>query len=216
MLVEPYTFAHDVMMLTAFIVGIFYSLDALHAERRDRSILFWKSLPVSDLTAVLSKASIPLIVLPLISFAILTVTELIMLALGSTVLLLSGLSVATVWRPLFQMLLRRLYTLVTLQALWNAPIYSWFLLVSGWARRAGFLWATLPWLAICALEKIAFNTAHVAVMLGHRFEGGVWISPTMPITPPIFLTSPSVWIGLMVAAAFLTAAVRLRRCQGPI
>ena len=57
-------------MGTAFIVGIFYSLDALHGERRDRSILFWKSMPVSDLTTVLSKASIPLVVLPLLSFAI--------------------------------------------------------------------------------------------------------------------------------------------------
>ena len=51
-------------MFTTFIVGVFYCLDALHGERRDRSILFWKSLPVSDLTTVLSKASIPLVVLP--------------------------------------------------------------------------------------------------------------------------------------------------------
>jgi ABC-2 type transport system permease protein len=215
-LVEPYSFALDVITVTAFIVGIFYSLDALHGERRDRSILFWKSLPVSDLTTVLSKASIPLIVLPLISFAILVATELIMLGLGSTVLSLSGLSVAAIWIPLFQVLVRRLYSLVTLQMLWNAPIYSWFLLVSGWARRAGFLWATLPWLAVCALEKIAFNTTDVAAMLGHRFEGGVPTYPTMLITPAIFLTSPSVWIGLVVAVAFLAAAVRLRRCQGSI
>ena len=61
---EPYTFAMGVIMVTAFIVSIFYSLDALHGERRDRSILFWKSLPVSDLTTVLSKASVPLVVLP--------------------------------------------------------------------------------------------------------------------------------------------------------
>ena len=58
------------IMFTAFIVGMFYCLDALHGERRDRSILFWKSLPVSDLTTVLSKATIPLVVLPLLTFAI--------------------------------------------------------------------------------------------------------------------------------------------------
>ncbi len=75
---EPYTFAMGVIMAVAFVVGIFYSLDALHGERRDRSILFWKSLPVSDLITVLSKASIPLAVLPLLSFAIVVVTELIM------------------------------------------------------------------------------------------------------------------------------------------
>ena len=64
-LAMPYSHAAMLLMVTAFIVGVFYSLDALHGERRDRSILFWKSLPVSDLTTVLSKASIPLVVLPL-------------------------------------------------------------------------------------------------------------------------------------------------------
>ena len=67
--------------------ALFYCLDALHGERRDRSILFWKSLPVSDLTTVLSKASIPLVVLPLVTFAITVVTQLIMLLLSTAVLL---------------------------------------------------------------------------------------------------------------------------------
>ena len=67
---QPYDVAALLLMVTAFIVAVFYCLDALHGERRDRSILFWKSLPVSDLTTVLSKASIPLVVLPLIIFAI--------------------------------------------------------------------------------------------------------------------------------------------------
>ena len=68
-LAMPYAHAAMLVGLTAFLVGIFYSLEALHGERRDRSILFWKSLPVSDLTTVLSKASIPLLVLPLLVFA---------------------------------------------------------------------------------------------------------------------------------------------------
>src|SRR5947207_2746697 len=66
----PYDIAAMMMIATVFIVGVFYCLDALHGERRDRTILFWKSLPVSDLTTVLSKAIIPLVVLPLLAFAI--------------------------------------------------------------------------------------------------------------------------------------------------
>src|SRR5712692_8666140 len=66
----PYHLAATMLMLTALIVGVFYCLDALHGERRDRSILFWKSLPVSDRTIVLSKASIPLVVLPLFILSI--------------------------------------------------------------------------------------------------------------------------------------------------
>ena len=80
------------IMFTAFIVGVFYCLDALHGERRDRSILFWKSLPVSDLTTVLSKAIIPLVVLPLLTFAIIIATQLIMLLMSTAVLL------PAVWR----------------------------------------------------------------------------------------------------------------------
>src|SRR5947207_11828172 len=66
----PYDIAAMMMIATVFIVGVFYCLDALHGERRDRTILFWTSLPVSDLTTVLSKAIIPLVVLPLLAFAI--------------------------------------------------------------------------------------------------------------------------------------------------
>jgi ABC-2 type transport system permease protein len=78
MLAMPYSHAGWLVTLIAFIVGMFYSLDALYGERRDRSILFWKSLPVSDLTSVLSKASIPLVVLPLLVFVITVTLQLIM------------------------------------------------------------------------------------------------------------------------------------------
>ncbi len=222
---EPFHFAMGVIMATAFIVGIFYSLEALHGERRDRSILFWKSLPVSDLATVLSKASIPLVVLPLLSFAIVVATQLIMLLLGSLILLGSGLSVATLWTGVFQMSLMLLYHLVTVHILWHAPIYSWLLLVSGWARRAAFLWATLPALAICGVEKIVFNTTHIAALIGYRFTGGPEavtmpgsfpIDPMMVLTPGTFLSTPGLWIGLAVAAALLAATVRLRRYQGPV
>jgi ABC-2 type transport system permease protein len=216
---EPYS------MAAAFVVGIFYSLDTLHDERRDRSILFWKSLPVSDLTTVLSKASIPLLVLPLFSFAIAAATEVIEMGLTSVVRPAGDLSVATPSTSVFRISLGLLlYHTVTVNVLWHAPIYSWLLLVSGWARRATFLWAALPWIAICAVEKIAFNTSYCAAMLRDRFVGGPeavqgtgrFVDALSRFTPGRFLSSPSLWIGLVVAAVFLTASVRLRRYQGAI
>jgi ABC-2 type transport system permease protein len=223
---EPYGFATALIMGAAFVVSIFYSLEALHSERRDRSILFWKSLPVSDLTTVLSKASIPFVVLPLLAFAIVVITVLIMLLLTTLVLLGSGISAATAWKPeLFRMGLMLLYHLITVHILWYAPFYGWLLLISAWARRAAFLWAALPPLAICAVEKIAFNTTHFAVMLQERLQGGaeaITLHGTMPfdptthLTPVKFLISPGLWIGLIITAGFLAAAVRLRRYQGPI
>jgi ABC-2 type transport system permease protein len=227
-LAEPYDAAAGLLMGTALLVGVFYCLDALHGERRDRSILFWKSLPVSDLTTVLSKASIPLMVLPLFTFAITVVTQWIMLLLSTVVLLMSGVSAATLWTrlSLFQMSLLLFYHLLTVHVLWHAPIFGWLLLVSGWARRAAFLWAALPLVAIYIVEKIAFNTSHFLAMLEYRLSGGGAEAITAPgsfpmdpmthLTPGNFLISPGLWIGLAVAAAFLTAAVRLRRNQGPI
>src|SRR6201987_208862 len=78
-----YHIAAALMMITAMFVGAFYCLDALYGERRDRSILFWKSLPVSDAITVLSKLTIPFVILPLISFVIAIATQFIMLLLGS-------------------------------------------------------------------------------------------------------------------------------------
>jgi len=225
---EPYTFASLLIMGTTFVVAVFYCLDALHGERRDRSILFWKSLPVSDLTTVLSKASIPLLILPLLTFAITVVMQLIMLLLSGLVLVGSGLSGATLWThfSFFQMSLMLLYHLVAIHGLWYAPLYGWLLLVSGWARRAAFLWAALPLLAIGIVEKIAFNTSHFGAMLGYRLSGGpegatftaggMSMDPLTQIHPGEFLISPGLWIGLVIAAAFLAAAVRLRRYREPI
>lgn len=228
----PYDVAAMMIMFTAFIVGVFYCLDALHGERRDRSILFWKSLPVSDHTTVLSKAIVPLAILPLLTFAIIIATQFLMLLISTAVLLPSGLA-GTTWRilPWFQLSIILLYGLVTM-ALWQAPVFGWLLLVSGYARRATFLWAVLPWLAVAAIEKIAFNTAYFAQMLGRRVGGSFeeafvvvkhpkgahvpMVDRLTDLDPLKFLSSPGLWIGLLFAAAFLIAAIRLRRYRGPL
>jgi ABC-2 type transport system permease protein len=222
----PYDFAAGLIMVTAFFIGLFYCLDALQGERRDRSILFWKSLPVSDLTTVLSKASIPLFLL-LFSFAVTVVTQFLMLLLSSAVARANGLNVATLWTDvsLFQRSLMLLYHLLTVHGLWYAPLYGYLLLVSAWARRVPFLWAILPPFAIYAVEKVAFNTSHFAAWLAYRFMGpeastvtpGSTLMDVMAaLTPTQFFSTPGLWIGFAFAAIFLAAAVRLRRYRGPI
>jgi ABC-2 type transport system permease protein len=224
----PFSVAAGLTIVTAFIVGAFYCLDALHGERRDRSILFWKSLPVSDRTTVLSKASIPLVVLPLYSFAIIVAAQVIMMTLSTVVLLGSGLGLVTLWThvKLFQGIVALLYALIAI-ALWHAPVYGWLLLVSGWAKRATFLWAVLPFFAISMLEKMAFNSTHFAKLMQYRLigwftqafvvqQGHPAINPLTALTPGRFLSTPGLWIGLIFAAAFIAAAVRLRRNREPI
>jgi ABC-2 type transport system permease protein len=226
---EPYDVAAMMMIFTVFIVGVFYCLDALHGERRDRSILFWKSLPVSDLTTVLSKAIIPLAVLPFIAFALVVCVHLIMIMMTGVVLLAHGMSPATTWThvPFFQNWVVLFYGLIAI-ALWHAPIYGWLLLVSGWVRRATFLWAVLPLIVIQIFEKITFGTSYFGLFLKRRifgfapdafdFQGHAHptIDSLAQLTPGRYLSTPGLWVGLLVAAAFLFAAVRLRRYRGPI
>ena len=217
------------LIVTSIIVALFYCLDALHGERRDRSILFWKSLPVSDLTTVLAKASIPLVVLPLLVFVIVVVLQIVMRSVSSAVLLANGVDAALPWTqvPLLRHSLVLLYGLVVL-ALWYAPIYGWLLVVSAWARRATLLWAVMPPLALCLIERIGFGTTHLARVFLHRLGGGfgeafaitVHGSDSMfgiaELDPLRFLGSPGLWIGLAVACALLFAASRLRRRAEPI
>jgi ABC-2 type transport system permease protein len=217
----PLNFALFSLMLTYVILTVVYCLGALHNERSDRSILFWKSLPVSDVTTVIAKASVPILILPLITFAVLVITQGVMLLAG-------GLGRAP-WTqtPIVPLWTAMLYHLLTVHALYYAPIYGWLLLVSAWARRAPILWASLPVAAILIVERLVFNTSAFGHMLLSRLAGGpgaIEYPPpgNMPIQVPTlanlgaFLASPGLWIGLAVCAAFLAAAVRVRRYQGPI
>ena len=141
---QPYEFAEDLIMAAALIVGLFYSVDALYGERRDRSILFWKSLPVSDLTTVLSKAAIPIVILPLLAFADHRPYAMDHAADQQRRRLLgSGQSVSILWSRVgishrWPMLL---FHFLCIHGLWQSPIYAWLLLISGWARRVPILWA---------------------------------------------------------------------------
>jgi ABC-2 type transport system permease protein len=234
MLAMPFSHSAWLLVLTAFIVAVFYSLDALYGERRDRSILFWKSMPVSDLTTVLSKAAIPLVVIPLVTFAIILATQVIMVPLSAAVLMGSGGGATALWwtrLPLFQLDLVYIYGLAVI-TLWYAPIYGWLLLISVWARRTTLLWAVLPLLVIGVFERLAFHTWYIALLAKDRLIGfaapalafmtpeGVPVDPHFiplaQLTPGKFLSAPGLWIGLAFAAIFLAVAVRLRRYREPI
>ena len=227
---KPFALPHELsaalIMGIALVVGIFYSLDALYGERRDRSILFWKSMPVSDFTTVLSKFAIPLVIIPVLSYAIAVVTQFIMLLLASTVLMGSGANLAALWtqQSLFRSTLELFYHMLTVHGLWYAPLYAWLLLVSAAAPRAPFVWAVLPPFVIWGVEKIAFNTTYFLSLLKVRLMGPPDPEMTMSrngdfmstLIPHHFFDQPGLWAGLAVAAVFLAIAVRLRRYRGPI
>ena len=230
----PYAFAAAAMVVTLFLVAVFYCLGALHNERRDRSILFWKSLPVPDITTVASKALVPLVIMPPIAFAAALATQLIMAVMHLAALAAHAKSSEVVWSlPLTHLSLVLAYGLVAM-AFWWAPLYAWLLLVGGWARRAPFLWAVLPPLLLALAETIAFHTKHVSDLIGDRLTGGfgaAFVVPSkatfkalsntpngwLPVPDPAkFVSTPGLWIGLVVAGALLAAAVWSRRYRDPV
>lgn len=222
---EPFTSASLLLMFISVLVSLFYSVDALYGERRDRSVLFWKSLPVSDWETVLAKASLPIVVIPLITFAITLGTHLLMLLVAAARTAGTGVSV---WSQLsFGKMTGILFLhLLVGHGFWFAPFWGWFLLASAWARRAPFLWATLPPLVVGLLERIAFQTTSFGHALAYRFTGGpatgivhdhgpMTIASVTPEKWGSVLTSPGFWLGLAVTAVFLLLAARLRRERAP-
>lgn len=224
----PYDVVAGLMMAIGLIVAAIYCVDALYGERRDRSILLWKSLPVSDAMTVLAKLTIPVLVLPVITWALTIAVQLVLLLLSTAVLASHGQSTALLHTQLHlgSDALGLLYHLVALHGISTVPAYAWLLLVSAWATRAPFAWAILPPTAIILFERVAFGTTRVARILVDLLGGGVSAPPPAPgaslmdsmMTVPFaqLIASPGLWMGFAVAAVLIAGAVRLRRSGQPV
>jgi ABC-2 type transport system permease protein len=243
LLITPFSAATFAIMATAALASFYYCLDALYGERRDRSILFWKSLPVSDANAVLAKFAVPMIAMIPIELAIIFMTQLAMMIAALVVLSLSGVGAGFLWEnyPFARMSLGVVYGLAT-STLWYAPVYAWFLLVSGWAKRAPLLWASMPFVAAMVIERVTFGSTQVYSIVVNRIFGGAdaaftektvatgaragdaratveQLRATAEIVAPEpakFFSNPELWIGLVLAAVFVFAAIRLRRSRAPM
>jgi ABC-2 type transport system permease protein len=220
-------------LLQYFTIGIItwmYAGDCLYSERKDRSILFWKSMPVSDSLTVLSKLLLVAVLMPLAIY---------LLSLLTT-LLLSGIYVVRagqdhaggVFWDAGTWLRIQGVSLVTLIAagLWYAPITAFLMLVSAWARRSVQLWVILPPVILCTMERFALGTHHLMDILFYRL-GAVFAhagtgdlmsgdASSQPLTMnllfanvdplPVF-ANVDLWIGLVVAAVLIVATIRIRQ-----
>jgi ABC-2 type transport system permease protein len=221
--------------LVMVIVLNFYLLDCLNAERKDRSILFWKSLPVSDGATVASKLLVGLVVVPFGVFLVALVTTLLFTAIWNTRAALGHAEAFVLWDTVTWLKVQALmlYGLVV-SILWYAPLAAYLLLVSAWARRNVFLWATLPPLLAVIVERIAFGTHFVGGLIQYR-TWGIWSALDLPLAGGhatmrvgngnlvslsrvfddlnigVLFTNIDLWLGVMVAAAFAFTATRIRR-----
>jgi ABC-2 type transport system permease protein len=224
--------------VTFFVVMSIYSswylLDCLYADRKDRSVLFWKSLPISDTATVLAKLFTGLIAIPLVYFIAADVSTLL-IAFIISVRARSTLG-NSLWQPDVWLQLQALWLyLIVTAAIWYLPFAGWLLAVSAWAKRAVMLWSILPPLALYLLERWFFGTHVVGTALGDRTLGYIprafhamsdhraWVTTVIDndtITAPAsvwsllnplgFVSSPATWIGVIVGSAFIAGAIQFR------
>lgn len=136
-------------------VVFFYLLGALYDDRKDRSILFWKSLPASDTLTIASKLLTAMVLTPLIFFAALIATHLVASVIASVWLLLVDISPMELFSNLFVVIKAWGLVLASWLAnsVWALPLYGWLLLVSAFAPRVPLLFATLPPLLLTVLQS---------------------------------------------------------------
>lgn len=218
-------------MVVLVFVSVFYLLGALYDDRRDRSILFWKSLPVSDLMTVTSKVAVVFLVLPVLFAAGMLLTYLAIMFIGSIIALVSGGSMwASIWEPapFISTPLKILYAHI-IHTMWAAPVIGWLLFVSSWTKRKPILIATIPVGAISFLEFYYNRTAYFATTVSERTLG--WFVPMNTDTGVHYgsgknmderwwniyaeasslLTTTQMWVGLLIGAVFFAGAVYVRR-----
>jgi ABC-2 type transport system permease protein len=216
--------------LVMLICVTFYLLDCLYAERRDRTILFWKSLPVSDGLTVLTKLLVAVVIVPFGVFALAIVTHLVFSVVVAMRVALHSAPAILGWDALewLRTVLALLLVLV-IGILWYAPVAASLLLISGWARRNPFVWATLPTLVAPLLERILFGTRYLWSFLSYR-TAGIWhtlllghshlithqrVRPVGTLLNDLNFRGAfldvDLWLGVVATAALVFAAIRIRR-----
>jgi ABC-2 type transport system permease protein len=217
------------LYIAMLFVLFFYSLDCLYAERKDRSILFWKSMPVSDGMTVVSKALTALVAVPLGVFVLGAVAVGVFLLFFDLRGSVSGTPIVLSWDTLEWLRAQAALLLLLLAAiLWYAPAVAALMLLSAWSRRNPFIWLTVPALAPL-LEYMVFRTHYIWSFYRYR-RFGVWealglahadiitkhgIHPFGDLLREVtwrgaFL-NVDLWLGVVVAVALLYAAARIRR-----
>lgn len=221
-----------VVFMVMGIVAFFYSIDSLYADRRDRSVLFWKSLPLSDIETVLSKFAVAIVVIPLVALAASAVAQLVIATGGSARLSMSGLPGGLMWEPqaLFGGFVIAFLWCVTAM-LWYSPIVGYLMLASAWAPRGPFLWAVLPPVGLWILERVVVGSEYVGDFITERLfglyrllgqeSGGEVNRPggelekigNVDLIGSLreFYASPELWLGMVAAALLLAAAIWVRR-----
>ncbi len=219
------------------ILTIFYCLDSLYAERKDKSILFWRSLPVTDAETVISKLITAIIIIPLVTVLGIIATHLVNLIVTSIWVSMKGADGGMlIWGSvaLFDNWMAA-FIVVLASGIWMSPFIGWFLLVSAYTKRSPLLMAFMPPILIGLLEGIILRTHFFAENVLARgdglpifrsadidnfFDKEEWrvaegaTSLLEHLDVMQFLTSSGMWAGVLICGLLSTGAIYVRRYRG--
>ena len=210
----------NVFVYLSGLVSIYYLLGALYDDRKDRSILFWKSLPVSETQSVLTKYITGLLVVPAIALVIGLFTSIVLVAIVSFWLpAIVDFGFWEVWSEVrFFAGFWDAVLLILLTTIWFAPFAGWLLFASAIAQRSPLLWAVAPPLVIALAEKLIYGRSMLVQALNYflpdfeHFESGD-ISYSLFNKGDIVLqqiSSPQLLIAVILSAVFIALCVWLR------
>jgi ABC-2 type transport system permease protein len=175
-------------ILVGFIVQLYYFVTCLYDERRDQSVMFWRSLPVSDEVTIISKLLTGAIVIPTIFYSaatVLFVGGLLLAFIGSVILSIGfDISLWSLWSSA-QILsgLGSIWLTMIPVAIWLLPLYSWLMLTSIYAKKAPFLWAVLPVVVLLIIEAIVVHYLQLSQPFFGHFIGDYFsITPDKVVT----------------------------------
>ena len=213
-----------------FIVLVFVLLGAMYDDRKDRTVLFWKSVPVTDTETVLSKLVTAVWVAPAATIAMILTAQLFLLTVISGLAATQEtLSIWPIWANSGLLIgLIELLVGYLIQGLWALPLYGWLLFVSAAVNRRPFLWALFIPIALVVTEAVVGLTSavrnfihdHLAFRALPRARPGYEDAPQLGgagLGDSIgLLVTAEFWVGIVIGAAFLAGAIRLRRAKNEI
>lgn len=161
------------VMIVMLIVAVFYALSCLYEERRDDSVLFWRSLPISDGLTIASKLLIPLLFVPLIILLCHAINSVIFL--GSNV---GGYLGDFYIDSSIQLGKKMLWSIL--------PVIAWCMFCSSVAKRNPFLMAFIAPILFILIDYLFFNGNVSEVFIINRLTGVSEFSILALITGFIF------------------------------
>ncbi len=197
-----------------------YSLSTFFDERKDKSIIFWRSLPVSDSFTVFSKLIVALVVAPLLVIPALLFLHLVSVTAGSIYFAVSDIVPFTwAWQAYPWLDWIRVIFSLWLQGLWSLPIITWIMLAGAYSRKP-VVAALLPPVVVVLVEGVSLSSSVFLDSLFERVQPwsrassfpkeyeSLGVAELSDI--PLLFGMTEFWVGILISSVFIYLTIYFR------